>query len=160
MLTLSAQQLADAFARNTGVIHRHIDDLTHAESLVQPPYVHNCLNWVMGHIVQSRDQILQLFEVPALLTEAQTNRYKRGSQPVTQDGPDLIRLERLRNLLDEQQTQLANAFAHAPADYLQRPLGENTIGDIVFVLYFHETYHVGQVDPLRQVAGKNDRIIG
>jgi hypothetical protein len=29
----------------------------------------------------------------------------------------------------------------------------------VFFLYFHETYHVGQTELLRQLAGKNDQVI-
>lgn len=160
MLTLSAGQLTDAFGRNAGLIHRHVDDLTHAESLVQPPYGHNCLNWVLGHIVQSRDQVLGLFRAPAFLSEAECNRYKRGSEPVTQDDASVIRLERLRELLDQQQARLAEVIAQAPENYLQHPIdAEQTLGDVLFVLYFHETYHVGQVDPLRQLAGKNDRII-
>jgi hypothetical protein len=29
----------------------------------------------------------------------------------------------------------------------------------VFFQYFHETYHVGQTELLRQLAGKNDQVI-
>jgi uncharacterized damage-inducible protein DinB len=36
---------------------------------------------------------------------------------------------------------------------------KTTVGQRVFFLYFHESYHVGQTELLRQLAGKNDKII-
>ena len=35
-----------------------------------------------------------------------------------------------------------------------RPLGK-----LLFFLYFHESYHVGQTEIFRQLAGKDDKII-
>jgi hypothetical protein len=37
--------------------------------------------------------------------------------------------------------------------------GEITLGNRLFFIYYHETYHVGQTELLRQLAGKNDKII-
>jgi hypothetical protein len=40
-------------------------------------------------------------------------------------------------------------------------VGENTVslGARLFGFYFHDTYHTGQTDLLRQVAGTDDKII-
>ena len=36
---------------------------------------------------------------------------------------------------------------------------KSTLGERLFFLYFHETYHVGQTEFLRQLAGKDDKVI-
>jgi hypothetical protein len=36
---------------------------------------------------------------------------------------------------------------------------KTTVGQRAFFLYFHETYHVGQTELFRQLAGKDDKII-
>jgi uncharacterized damage-inducible protein DinB len=43
----------------------------------------------------------------------------------------------------------------------ERTSGERkiTVGSSVFFNYFHDTYHVGQTELLRQVAGVADAII-
>ena len=33
------------------------------------------------------------------------------------------------------------------------------LADFLFFLYFHDSYHTGQAEPLRQLAGKDDKII-
>lgn len=159
MLTLSADQLAAEFGRNVGVIHRHIDDITQAESLIQPPFQHNCLNWVLGHIMQNRDDLLKLLGAQPVLNAAEADRYRRGAEAVTAAAPAVVDFARLRQLLDEQQQRLAVAFANSAADAMSRKVGDNTLGETMRVLYFHEAYHTGQIDILRQVAGKNDTII-
>ena len=159
MLTLSADQLTAEFGRNVRVIHRHTDDVTHAESLVQPPFPHNCLNWVLGHIVQNRDDLLKLLGARPVLNEAESDRYQRGSEAVTAAAPAIVDFARLRQLLDEQQQHLAGAFANSAADAMSRQVGDETLGERMRVLYFHDAYHTGQIDILRQVAGKNDAII-
>ena len=47
---ISSNDLTEAFARNANVIKMQTKDLTHADSLRQPPFQGNCLNWVLGHI--------------------------------------------------------------------------------------------------------------
>ena len=34
-----------------------------------------------------------------------------------------------------------------------------TVAERLFFLYFHETYHTGQTELLRQLTGKNDKVI-
>jgi hypothetical protein len=37
-------------------------------------------------------------------------------------------------------------------------LGTTTLGQLVFFLYFHETYHTDQTEAQRQLAGKDDNV--
>jgi len=60
-----AETLADYYGLTYRVIKRQLEGVTHEESLVQPPFRGNCLNWVLGHIVVSRATVLTtLGEIP------------------------------------------------------------------------------------------------
>ncbi len=159
---LTTDQLSQAFARNVSILQRQAAGLTHADSLRQPPFRGNCLNWVLGHLANNRDRILQTLGAAAV-TGAAGERYARESDPVTADGPGVLPLEELLRLLAASQEALAAALAAAtPADLAREvPAGQRTatVAERLFFLYFHETYHVGQTELLRQLTGVNDKII-
>ena len=160
---ITEKDLIDAFARNANIIKMQTKDLTNEDSLRQPPVHGNCLNWVLGHIVENRDHILELLGEPPLLG-AQGARYKRGSEPLTGADDGVLRLDELLTWLDRAQERLAAVLARMDAAAWAREItvGNNrktTVGQRVFFLYFHETYHVGQTELFRQMAGKDDKVI-
>jgi hypothetical protein len=160
---ISPSQLAEAFARNTTLIQRQTEGLSHADSLLQPPGRGNCLNWVLGHVAQHRDAALELLGAPPVMGEA-GERYRRESEPVTGDGPGILRLEALLEILDRSQEALQTALAAATeaqlSEEVRTPRGMTTRGArLITYYYFHETYHIGQTELLRQLAGRDDKII-
>lgn len=159
---LSANDLAEAFARNVTIIKRQTDGLTHEDSLLQPPFHGNCLNWVLGHIAASRDDVLDLLGEPPVLGDAGA-RYKRGSEPLVAEEDGTLRLDALLDRLDRAQERIAAALARMDEAALARllPFGSRqmSVGQRVFFLYFHESYHVGQTELFRQIAGKHDQVI-
>jgi uncharacterized damage-inducible protein DinB len=92
-------------------------------------------------------------------------RYARGSEPLTQAGDDVVRLEELLDWLERSQVRLAPALEkmNDAAWASERTVGSSnrkmTVSQRVFFLYFHETYHVGQTELFRQMAGKDDKVI-
>lgn len=160
---ISPQQLADAFALNSRLIHMQTEGLTHADSLIQTAYNINCLNWVVGHILVSRDRVLRLLGEEPVLNESERQRYETDSNPVRADGEDLLTLERQLELLAIGQGRIADGFGRLSPGQLDKEIEVNgrqvKLGARLFGLYFHDTYHTGQTDLLRQVAGKNDKIV-
>ena len=160
---LSINDLKDAFARNTEIVKMQTNGLTHEDSLRQPPFSGNCLNWVLGHIAENRDHILELLGEPPQIG-ALGARYKRGSDPMTAPDDATLPLEELLAWINRAQERIAAALERADEAALAReiPASNNrttTVGKRVFFLYFHETYHVGQTELFRQMAGKTDKII-
>jgi uncharacterized damage-inducible protein DinB len=159
---ISPAQLSEAFARNTSLILRQTEGLSQADSLIQPPSHGNCLNWVLGHVVQYRDNAFDLLGAPRVMGEA-GERYKRESDPVTGEGPGVLPLEALLEILAHSQDALQRALEDATETYLEQEAptqrGMTTRGARLFFYYFHETYHVGQTELLRQLAGRDDKII-
>jgi uncharacterized damage-inducible protein DinB len=155
-------QLGEAFARNLWIAQKQAEGLTNEDSLRQPPFRGNCLNWVLGHMLTNRDTILEwLGEMPAGGERA--SRYRRESEPVTGPADDLLPLEELVPLLAASQQKLAAALGRLSEADLEREvvLGgkASPLRNRLFFLYFHDTYHTGQTELLRQLAGVNDKVI-
>lgn len=159
---LTTEQLAEAFARNVRVLGRQVAGLTHADSLLQPPMRGNCLNWVLGHIAVHRDFILEAMGQAKILGDAPLARYDIESPPVLDDDEGVLPLETLLDAINRAQTAIAAALERATAADLAAvaPGSEPaTVAEQVFFLYWHETYHVGQTEHLRQLAGTDDKVI-
>jgi hypothetical protein len=149
------------YERTHWVIVQQTDGLTHKDSLLQLPFRANCLNWVLGHIIVHRDKTLELLGERSQLTAAETEIYEYGSEPVL-SGARALKLERLLSVLDQQQQRLVSALKNIDSSSLAEIVdeeGQRTVGDRVEFLQWHETYHVGQLEILRQLAGKDDAII-
>ena len=155
--------LSKAFERNLRIVKAQTDGVSHEESLTQTAYNINCLNWVVGHVVQSRDVTLEVLGIDGVLTPDQFDRYERESDPVTEDGPHVVRLEDLVAAMETQQERLAAALEPLTAEDLEAPHprgdSETTLLRRIHFQYFHDSYHTGQTDLLRQVSGKSDKII-
>ena len=156
-------QLAEGYALNIRLIKMQTAGLSHADSLIQTPYNINCLNWVLGHIAVGRDSVLRLIGARPLLSEVETLRYKTESNPITEDGPDVIKLKKLLKVLASGQARIEDGFGDlTEADIAKEiQVGERliTLGTRLHGFYFHDTYHAGQTDLLRQIAGTNDKIV-
>jgi uncharacterized damage-inducible protein DinB len=157
-----ADTMIQSFARTWRVIHRQTEGLSNADSLIQLPFRGNCLNWVLGHILVGRNRVLELLGEPQLWGEAEKARYRTGSDPVTIEAQALP-LERLLADLDRSQEQIAAALESVSPAYLAEPEesggDDQSRGQAVAFHHWHETYHTGQLELLRQLAGKNDAII-
>ncbi len=162
-MSISAAQLAEAYGRNVGIIKQQTNGLTHDDSLLQPAQRGNCLNWVVGHIVASRDAVLRMLGQEPVLTKETQKRYGTKSEPVLADGSDIVPLETLLANLDESQTRLATTLESSTPEALRKEVpffsSQRPLEDAVFFLYFHDTYHTGQTEQLRQLAGTDDAII-
>ena len=160
---ITNDQLIDGFSLNIRLIKLQTDGLSHAESLIQTPYNINCMNWVLGHIAVNRDSVMGLIGAEPLLSEGETLRYKTESDPIIEDGPHVLQLDKLLEVLSTGQNKIAAALdALSEVDLLEEiQVGERMmpLGTRLYGFYFHDTYHTGQIDLLRQVAGANDKVV-
>jgi uncharacterized damage-inducible protein DinB len=156
--------LARAFRRNTRLVQQHADGLTHEDSLLQSEHNVNCFNWVLGHIVASRHDILGLIEGGPATDDGRLDRYRRESDPITGDGDDVTRLEDLLSALGRTQETIDDRLGSVDTGWLEEetPVGGDRLASRVAQIhfgYFHDTYHTGQIDLLRQVSGKADKVL-
>jgi len=161
---ISIQNLVDFYARNIEIIKMQTENLTHKESLIQLPFRSNCLNWVVGHVLANRCNILGLLGAEDLRPEVNLDHYERESDPILGEGEGVLLLENLIHHLEDSQLRLAAALEQETEESLQRMVPyrdrpEKEVSFWLFFLYFHDSYHVGQTEILRQAVGKDDKII-
>ncbi len=147
-------RLLEALFEDTcSTVKRQIDEVTHLESVYQPPFGGNCVNWIVGHLVVARCNFLMLLDAPSIWDVARCRLFIPGSIPVA-NADDAVPFETLLADLDRTQEQLLTALAQASAEDLQVISGDKTIGEQLAFYHAHEAYHAGQLELLRQILGK------
>ncbi len=156
---ITPKELARAYALDLNTVKEQTKGLTHADSILQPPVRGNCMNWVLGHVVDTRSTVLQLLGQSPIITEAQAKRYGYGSEPVCADGEDILKLETMVSLIEQSQEKINAAMESITEEQLSKKMnsfmGEVTVGFFLLVMYHHESYHLGQTEILRELALTN-----
>ena len=157
-----AGTLSQSFQTTHWIIRMQTKGLTHADSLLQLPFRGNCLNWVLGHIVAGRNTVLKLLAKSPIWNEGETARYESGSEPIMRE-EQALPLDRLLHDLDQTQQQITSALEQIAPETLAATVpfrgGERPVGQAVAGQHWHETYHTGQLELLRQLAGTDDALI-
>ena len=157
-----ASTLTKLFEINHQAILVNAEGITDAEALIQPEPGGNCMNWVVGHIVSSREGMLRLLGEPAVLSPELAERYKRGSAPVTKASAakgDGVPFSKLMEALSTSQERLLHGITKADeAKWNEAVPSFGTAREAVHFLHFHEAYHAGQIALLRRLAGKKGAI--
>ncbi len=145
---------------NGYVVRAHAQGLTQAESLARPEAGGNSLNWVLGHITNSRADMLALFG-ETTFDAARYAHYKRGESGELAPA-DAKSIEDIladfesteKELLHHLETVTDRRLAE-PAQGGPRKDENETVGTMLAFLIFHETYHAGQIAILRRFYGKD-----
>jgi uncharacterized damage-inducible protein DinB len=157
-----AETLIQKFHLTSYIIHRQTDGITNEESVIQPPVRGNCMNWILGHILTERDFVLKLLGEDPVFSQSETARYQRESDPVT-GFTDGLPFDQLMAKLDLSQLRIEEGLKTVTLERLAEMAEAGTrkdpVGAIIAYIHWHETYHTGQFELLRQLAGKNDKVI-
>jgi hypothetical protein len=145
------------------IIHTQTECLTHADTLIQPHPSGNCMNWVLGHLLENQISLLSLLGGESPVEAGLLERYQRDSEPVTGDGPGVLSLSTLLAGLDRVESSLQTRLAELNDTDFTREIefrGRTiTVGWRGIFLNFHFTYHIGQLELLRQLAGRSEKLI-
>lgn len=150
---ITAASIAWNFERNAIYYRQHLEDLTEADALVQPPVEGNCINWIMGHVICYRNHILHVLGQAPVLPEAALERYARGSAPVTGDGPGVLGLETLVRAYWTSQDTILKALPGLTQEQAGEVISEAGFelprAELLVSFMRHESYHAGQLEWLR-----------
>jgi hypothetical protein len=158
MLTQQAQKVLQDYDFHTKFIHRFVDGITHAESGLQLPFEHNCMNWLLGHIVTNRSHVLETVGATHAWQDEVRAMYHTGTPPITPDGPS-IQFETLVKYLDESVGLLEAALENVSDEYLEENhsnyRGEKTRYGHLTSSHWHEDFHIGQLEILKAFIESN-----
>ena len=147
--------LVDTFETQRTLIHRFADGLTQGDSLAVPHFRTNNFNWVLGHILVSRNRVLALLGQSEALTAVEAARYETGARLV--DSDTAVELTRLLAALDDSQAAISAGMQAATEADLAAPYSAGSNQNVlqrIEGLLWHETYHLGQLEILRQVSAE------
>ena len=150
-----AHSLGESYGTTHWLIEKLVDGLSNEDSLIQPPFEANCLNWILGHILAGRNETLTYLGAEPIWGEPELARYKTGSPPIT--GADqALSLDRLLSDFEESQQRilatLESATPEELATVVETRFGDRPVGQHIAGLHWHETYHTGQLELLRALA--------
>ena len=136
-------------------IDKNMHEITDAQALVAPAPAGNSINWVLGHIVFHRNPMHALVELPPVWSDAEKERYVRGSANIVEGGPGVHSVEKMLADLAASTRRLSEALPTMSEARLDEaaPNGKSSRGEQLVGLCFHETYHAGQIGILRRLAG-------
>jgi hypothetical protein len=147
--------IKDDYEVNTWLIKRITDGLSHEDSLYQPPFPANCLNWVLGHIISRRNIALELLGEDSLWSQDIQERYQTGSEPIVSD-EDTRQFEELISDLERSQEMISKALEDAVNEDLNNLVstdrGEKPVWMHLEGFHWHETFHIGQLEILKDFA--------
>jgi hypothetical protein len=142
------------------VIKANTEGVTHEDSLVKPEPGGNCPNWVLGHIVASRNELLELLGMEPIWDGSAREPYRRGG-PGLADPARARPFEQILADLDRTQELLPQGLSRVTAERLaeKAPFSptrnpQETVGSLITSFVFHEAYHAGQTGLLRRIAGR------
>ncbi len=160
---ITKDEYSSMIAMEHGILHKQIEGLTHEDSLIQPQPGGNCLNWVMGHLVGALEYILHVLGAESPPGLPDLAHYGYDSEPVQCDGPGVVDLHELvdaygllTNAITEQIAQMREADFDEEIDTFQ---GKVRRGHAALFYFFHKAYHIGQLEQLRNLAGKTEKVI-
>ncbi len=140
----------------------NLDGLTQEQSLAQPSPGGNCANWILGHLVNVHNGVMGLLgEKPVwesgLLARA-------GVDPITGPGNAIewnTMRERFLGSKDRCLAAISALSDKALAESVPHPFGGTTTrAELLHLLAFHQTYHVGQLAMSRRIAGMEGAVKG
>ncbi len=157
---ITTAEMLTMLKRNLWVIDKQADGLTHDDSMLQLPFQGNCFNWVVGHMLVHRDKMLKMLDHEPLWAANSSALYDFGSEPLT-DSTLAVPFDKILIDLRTSQDRLAAAFDTTNDAMLNTITDghESSIRERLTFLVWHDAYHAGQAEYLRQLAGVNDKVI-
>lgn len=161
---ISPTYMAESYRRNVRILNMQTEGLSQEQSLVQLPFRGNCMNWIIGHLVVNRNNVLKLLGAADLIDDINVSHYRRESEPVTPESETIIPLETLMGMMERSQEHLDQLLEAISEQELERTVAffgntERTVGEWLLFFFFHDCYHTGQSEILRQAAGMDDKVI-
>ncbi len=155
---MTGQELLQLYEAGYRTIKTNLEAISQDESMrAASPAGGNSVNWVLGHLVQTRNAVLRLSGAEAIWDDALMLVYS-AQEDVVFDPARALPLERLIADLDESQVRLRAALPGITPERLAAPSIFGTVGAALAFLTFHEGYHSGQLGILRRVLGKEGKI--
>ena len=133
---------------NRMLYEKGVKDLEQKDSLKAPSDLINSPNWIFGHVVATRSDLLKKMEIESNIPEEFLNAYRRGSKRITPDTAfDIKDIDGYFIKTDHKLVELLEE--KSSIEKLNTEVAE-----MILSYFLHEAYHLGQVGLVRRFLGK------
>jgi uncharacterized damage-inducible protein DinB len=150
--------IARQFELSGYALDRNLDGVSRAQSLAIPAGGGSSINWVVGHILRSREaRIFATLGLESIWSDPRQELYGKDKTPADLAGREVSvgemvrRFERSQPILLSRLQGMSEEDLNAPLDEPHDTFGK-TVGDMVSFFAWHEAYHVGQLAVLRRAG--------
>jgi uncharacterized damage-inducible protein DinB len=152
-----AKYFISQFEFNQFTLRRLLDDVSQEDCLQAPKPGVNTINWLLGHILATRQRLLKMMKAEGFWSDAEMAMYERGSKDFSP--AHAVHLVVLRAALETSFEQIQRALPAAEASFgdasARRFIRDGeTLGDQIGYFVCHEEYHVGQIGLIRRLLDK------
>ena len=144
-------QLIHLAKLNHSLLTRNVEGLTDEQALVTLFEGGNHMNWLVAHLVTSRDDMLVALGAQRVRSKEVDDSFDFGRPPPTPEEAWPLQ-QHVADYLTAHERLLA-ALAAVTDDELEQPYEERTLGYQLNFMLWHEAYHVGQATLYRRKAG-------
>ncbi|MBX3144482.1 MAG: DinB family protein [Trueperaceae bacterium] len=151
------RSLAAAQKRNHRVMSMLLEGIDQDASVVRLLEDGGHVNWLVGHVAASRDDVLELLGAARTMYEGSDARYGYGSKPEAPS--DAATLESLLAALELTNERVLQELEKLDAARLEATdeRGRRLLDRLEFA-FWHEGYHVGQLTLYRKKVGLSSPI--
>ena len=155
-MTSSLAELANRYRFNEGLLQMATGGFADAMWTHEPEGGGNTAHWILGHVTFARRGALRMAGAD-LPVEPWEEAFGKGATPGSgEDYPSIRELTEMfgsaGDRISEHFAAMTDEAAAAPSPR-EFPDGSNTVGDAMHFMYFHETYHLGQIGYIRRLEG-------
>jgi len=152
MSNAKAEEVLGLYQFHNRIMRIFLRGVSHDESVLQLPFKHNCMNWILGHIVTNRSHVLEVIGAEHAWQDEVRNLYHQDTQPVTPESP-AIQFEILVKYLDESMELLESALGDKDGTWSEENFenyrGEKSRYEHLTSFHWHESFHLGQLEILK-----------
>jgi len=128
----------------------NIENITNEESVIFPETGGNCMNWMLGHILDYRNRMLSILNQEPIWSKETISCYKRGTNAAAEKD-NFLQWQQLLNYLSHTQTLILKTLKE---EEINEPDKIKSFAQLLA----HESYHTGQIGLLRRVLGKEGKL--
>jgi len=128
-----------------------VDGISHQDSLITPPGGDNPANWILGHILTSRSNVLAMLKIDPHWDFERCKPYLPESKPLS-PGDVVEDFLEMVIIFEKTQIKLLAALQELTQEQLEVSLGDNTLGEELAGYAIHEAYHAGGMVTLNNMT--------
>ena len=148
--------------RNKKALLNAVKGLSDTEMFLTLPGNSNCINWIIGHIASYRDGMLVDSGLKKYMDTNEIAIYAGGSNPITPTDTH-VKNSRLVGIIETTFEDLTTLLNQQQDVLKQNPLGNkkdnigyagvcNSLSEHFSQNLGHESIHIGELNPLRELA--------